>query len=148
MPRKKATVELPPKVEVAPKKEVEPAKPLTGRELLEKVKELKGAPKEEKARACGYVSKTPKRGERVNLMQFYKALIAAEGIELDGKTKEASPGRGGRTASYRVSVQKNGMLLIGAPYTRQMGLQPGDELTLKLGRKHIRLVTAGAEEEA
>ncbi|MBD2103324.1 AbrB family transcriptional regulator [Leptolyngbya sp. FACHB-261] len=138
MARKKAQVE-PPKPE--------PVKPLTGRELLEKVKDLKGASKEEKARACGYVSQTPKRGERVNLMQFYKALIAAEGIDLDGKGKEPGQGRGGRAASYRVSVQKNGMLLIGAPYTRQMGLQPGDELTLKVGRKHIRLMTVSGDEE-
>ncbi len=125
----------------------EPARPLTGRELLEKIKDLKGASKEEKARACGYTSQTPKRGERVNLMQFYKALIAAEGIDLDGKGKE--PGRGGRAASYRVSVQKNGMLLIGATYTRQMGLEPGDELMLKLGRKNIRLMAGseGDEEE-
>ena len=65
------------------------------------------------------------------------ALIDAEGIKLDGK--QNSNGRGGRSASYRISVQSNGNLLIGAAYTKQMDLQPGDEFEISLGRKHIHL---------
>jgi len=121
------------------------SKPLTGHALLEKVKALGDLPKEEKARHCGYYTVTKGGVERVNMMKFYNALIEAEGIELDGK--QAMNGRGGRSASYRISVQSNGNLLIGAAYTKQMSLQPGDEFEITLGRKHIHLKQVDAEDE-
>ncbi|NEP16881.1 MAG: AbrB family transcriptional regulator, partial [Leptolyngbya sp. SIO4C1] len=71
------------------------------------------------------------------LMKFLNALIDAEGIQLD--SSQSSNGRGGRSASYRITVQSNGNLLIGSAYTKQMGLKPGDEFEISLGRKHIRL---------
>lgn len=111
--------------------------PLIGEELLQKVRELETVSKEEKARACGYYTITKNGIERVNMMKFLNALIDAEGIELDS-TSNAN-GRGGRSASYRISVQSNGNLLIGSAYTKQMSLQPGDEFEITLGRKHIRL---------
>jgi hypothetical protein len=111
--------------------------PLTGEALLAKVKELDGLSKEMKAKECGYYTVTKKGVERVNMMKFLNALIDAEGIELDGK--QSTNGRGGRSASYRITVQSNGNLLIGAAYTRQMDLQPGDEFEISLGRKHIHL---------
>ncbi|MGB7441900.1 MAG: AbrB family transcriptional regulator [Coleofasciculaceae cyanobacterium] len=111
--------------------------PLTGEKLIKQVKELGNLSKEEKARACGYYTVTKNGVERVNMMKFLNALIDAEGIELDSKI--SSNGRGGRSASYRISVQSNGNLLIGSAYTKQMGLQPGDEFEITLGRKHIHL---------
>ena len=71
------------------------------------------------------------------MMKFLNALIDAEGIQLD--SSPSANGRGGRSASYRISVQQNGNLLIGAAYTKQMNLQPGDEFVITLGKKHIRL---------
>jgi bifunctional DNA-binding transcriptional regulator/antitoxin component of YhaV-PrlF toxin-antitoxin module len=44
-------------------------------------------------------------------------------------------------------VQFNGNLLVGKAYTAQLGLEPGDEFEIKLGRKQIKLVPAGAGEE-
>lgn len=111
--------------------------PLTGKELLKKVKELENLSKEEKAKACGYYTVTKNDVIRVNMMKFLNALIDAEGIQLD--SSQTSNGRGGRSASYRITVQSNGNLLIGAAYTKQMGLKPGDEFEISLGRKHIRL---------
>ncbi|MGD1807448.1 AbrB family transcriptional regulator [Dapis sp. BLCC M126] len=111
--------------------------PLQGEELLEKVKNLGNKSKEDKARECGYYTVTKSGVERVNMMKFLNALIDAEGIELDGK--QNGNGRGGRSASYKISVQSNGNLLIGAAYTKQMDLQPGDEFEISLGRKHIHL---------
>lgn len=111
--------------------------PLTGEALLKKVKELENLSKEEKARACGYYTLTKTGVERVNMMKFLNALIDAEGIQLD--SKQNGNGRGGRSASYRISVQSNGNLLIGSAYTKQMGLNPGDEFEISLGRKHIHL---------
>lgn len=56
-------------------------------------------------------------------------------------------GGGGRSASYRITVQSNGNLLIGSAYTKQMGLKPGDEFEISLGRKHIRLTQLGSGDE-
>jgi hypothetical protein len=111
--------------------------PLTGEELLQKVKELGSASKEEKARQCGYSTETKNGIERVNMMKFFNALIEAEGIQLDSKV--GGSGRGGRSASYKITVQSNGNLLIGAAYTKQMGLAEGDIFEISLGRKHIHL---------
>lgn len=120
--------------------------PLLGEELLKKVKELENVSKEEKAKACGYYTITKNHIERVNMMKFLNALIDAEGIQLDS-TPNAN-GRGGRSASYRISVQSNGNLLIGSAYTKQMGLHPGDEFEITLGRKHIRLKQMDDGDEA
>ena len=51
------------------------------------------------------------------------------------------------SASYRIHVQSNGNLLIGAAYTKQLGLKPGDELEINLGRKHIHLKQLTQEED-
>jgi hypothetical protein len=116
------------------KKKIEP---LTGEALLKKVKELESLSKEEKAKECGYYTITKNGIERVNMMKFLNALIDAEGIELDSTSN--TNGRGGRSASYRISVQSNHNLLIGSAYTKQMGLEPGDEFEITLGKKHIHL---------
>src|SRR6476469_7798695 len=119
--------------------------PLTGETLIKKVKELGNSSKEEKARACGYYTITKNGVERVNMMKFLNALIDAEGIELDSKSN--GNGRGGRSASYRISVQSNGNLLIGSAYTKQMGLKSGDEFEISLGRKHIHLKQLDMQEQ-
>jgi AbrB-like transcriptional regulator len=118
--------------------------PLEGEELVQKVKDLGDLSKEEKAKACGYCTFTKNGLERVNMMKFLNALIDAKGIELDITSN--GNGRGGRTASYRISVQSNGNLLIGSAYTKQMNLQPGDEFEITLGRKHIQLKQVDSEE--
>ncbi len=120
--------------------------PLVGEELLKKVKELEQLSKEEKAKACGYYTVTKNGIERVNMMQFLNALIDAEGIELDNTDK--MDGRGGRTPSYHTSVQSNGNIIIGSAYTKKIGLEPGDEFEINLGRKHIYLKKIEAEEVA
>ena len=122
-----------------------PVKPLTGQELIDKVKELDSYTREEKAKACGYYSLTKSGAPRVNMMKFMNALIAAQGIQFDNS--QNGNGRGGRSASYRITVQANGNLLIGSAYTKQMNLKPGDEFEITLGRKHIKLKQVGAEDE-
>jgi hypothetical protein len=120
--------------------------PLIGESLLKRVRELETLTKDEKARECGYYTVTKNGVERVNMMKFLNALIDAEGIELDGKMGANGRG-GGRSASYRISVQSNGNLLIGAAYTKQMDLKPGDEFEISLGRKHIHLKQLDQSEE-
>ena len=124
-------------------------KPLTGIDLLQKVGELSKEAKfskEEKAKACGYYTKTKNGVERVNMMKFLNALIDAEGIELDSSSE--GQGRGGRSASYKIRVQSNGNLLIGSAYTKKMGLESGDEFEITLGRKHIHLKQVGIMNES
>jgi hypothetical protein len=118
-----------------PKKE---RAPVTGKELLKKVEELKGTPKKEMARALGFVPYTKRGLERVKLASFMNALLEAKGIGFGGSS--GRDGRGGRSASYRIQVQQNGNLLIGAAYTREMGLEPGTEFEIQLRDKHIKLV--------
>ncbi|MBN3871291.1 MULTISPECIES: AbrB family transcriptional regulator [unclassified Nostoc] len=119
--------------------------PLLGEELLKKVKELESESKEDKAKKCGYYTITKNGIERVNMMKFLNALIDAEGIQLD--STPSANGRGGRSASYRISVQSNGNLLIGSAYTKQMNLKPGDEFLITLGKKHIRLRQVDPEDQ-
>lgn len=110
---------------------------LKGKALLKKVKELEHLSREEKAKICGYYTVTKKGVTRVNMIKFLNALADAMGLQLD--STQTGSGRGGRSASYRITVQSNGNLLIGSAYTKQMGLKPGDEFEISLGRKHIRL---------
>jgi hypothetical protein len=122
------------------KKKNEP-QPLSGEALLKKVKQLEHLSREEKARECGYFSINENGTERINRLKFQNALLDATGIKLD----EKGGTRGGRNASYRISVQANGNLLIGSAYTKKMNLQTGDEFIITLGRKHIHLRQVGDE---
>jgi hypothetical protein len=119
--------------------------PLKGEALLNRVKELDHLSREEKARQCGYYTVMEDGTERLNMMKFLNALIDAEGIDLDSHTADGS-GRGGRNATYRVTVQANGNLLIGSAYTKKMNLKPGDEFEISLGRRQIRLKQVGEDE--
>ncbi|HEY9621347.1 MAG TPA: AbrB family transcriptional regulator [Crinalium sp.] len=111
--------------------------PLTGKALLQKVKELSHLPRREKAKRCGYYTVGKNNQTRVNLADFFEALLAAKGTSLS--TEGAKDGRG-REPTYRVSVHQNGQIVIGATYTQKMGLKPGDEFEIRLGYKHIHLI--------
>lgn len=111
--------------------------PLVGKALLQKVKELAHLSKRETAKECGYYTLTKDGQVRVNLSGFYDALLEAKGINLDPES--GKDGRG-REPTYRVSVHKNGQIVIGSTYTQEMGLKPGDEFEIKLGYKHIHLI--------
>ena len=118
---------------------------LTGAELLAKVKDLGDVSKTDLATACGYVSKKKDGSDRVNFTAFYEALLNAKGIDLGGGS--AGVGKGGRKLSYTAKVQGNGNLLVGKAYTAMLDLQVGDEFEIKLGKKAIRLIPVGSEEE-
>ncbi|MEM8602512.1 MAG: AbrB family transcriptional regulator [Cyanobacteria bacterium P01_H01_bin.121] len=115
-------------------------KVLSGKELLQKVQSMNGK-RREIAIACGYTSKNGK----ADLAKFYEALLSAKGVQIDNGS---APSRRGREATYRATVQKNGQILIGAAYTKEMGLKPGTEFKLKLGYKHIHLIPVDAEDDA
>jgi hypothetical protein len=96
-------------------------------------------------RACGYVSTKKDGTERLNFTAFYEALLEAKGMSLGEGGGRG--GKRGRALSDITKVQFNGNLLVGKAYTAQLGLEPGDEFEIKLGRKQIRLVPVGGEVE-
>ena len=118
---------------------------LTGSDLLAKVKELGDVSKSDLVRSCGYVSNKKDGSERLNFTAFYEALLEAKGLSIGGGG--GGTGKGGRKLSYVATVQGNGNLLVGKAYTALLGLEPGDEFEIKLGRKQIKLLPAGAEAE-
>ncbi|MCP9902505.1 AbrB family transcriptional regulator [Cyanobium sp. Cruz CV13-4-11] len=101
---------------------------LTGSELLAKDKELGDASKSDSVRAAGYVSSKKDGGEQLSFTAFHEALLEAKGVSL---------GMNGG----------NGNLLFGMAFTGLLGLKPGDEFAIKLGKKQIRLIPAGTAEE-
>jgi hypothetical protein len=118
--------------------------PLTGRQLLQKVKELSNLPRRETAKQCGYYTVTKNNQTRVNLTDFYDAVLAAKGVPLE--PEGGKDGRG-REPTYRVSVHQNGQIVIGATYTQAMGLKPGDQFEIKLGYKHIHLIQVEGDKD-
>ncbi|MGR3280417.1 AbrB family transcriptional regulator [Acaryochloris marina NIES-2412] len=113
-------------------------KPLTGKDLVAKVKQLSDFTREEKAKACGYVATDKDGSERIKTIAFLNALLDAEGIDVDSQSSNGN-GMAGRQAAYKISVQSNGNLLVGKTYTKEMDLKPGDEFEISVGRKHIHL---------
>ncbi len=110
--------------------------PLTGKALLQRVKELSHLAKRETAKQCGYVKTSPSGAVRTDLSGFYDAVLSAKGVKLDETTRD----RRGKVATNKATVHKNGQLLIGSAYTKGMGLKEGDTFTIKLGYKHIHLI--------
>jgi hypothetical protein len=119
---------------------------LTGSDLLAKVKELGDASKSELVRECGYVSSKKDGSERLNFTAFYEALLEAKGMSL-GAGSAGGRGKPGRDLTYMAKVHFNGNLMIGKAYTDQLGLKPGDEFEIKLGRKQITLAPIGGPAE-
>jgi hypothetical protein len=64
-----------------------------------------------------------------------------------GSGSSTGKGKAGRSLSYIATVQGNGNLLVGKAYTGLLGLSPGEEFEIKLGKKQIRLVPVGGADE-
>ena len=120
---------------------------LTGTELLAKLKELGDVSKSDLVRSAGYVSTKKDGTERLNFTAFYEALLEAKGVTLGDGGGGGGKRRPGRSLSFNTKVQFNSNLLVGKAYTAQLGLEPGDEFEIKLGRKQIKLIPLGATEE-
>lgn len=117
--------------------------PLTGPELLAKVKSMGDASKTDLVRACGYVSTKKNGTERLNFTAFYGALLDAKGLDV-GSSKPS----GKRKLSFNATVQGNGNLMVGKAYTALLDLRPGDEFEIKLGRRNIQLIPVRSADEA
>ena len=124
-----------------------PAQPMVGDELLSFVKRNGNLSKTEMAQATGYVSTTKDGALRCNITAMTDALVQATGIVIGGASSGRGPG--GRKLSYTARVQGNKNLLVGAAYTKQLGLEPGAEFDIKISKQTgtIRLIPVGTSEE-
>ena len=111
---------------------------LVGKELLEKSKLLSNKSEDEIARGCGYIGPSG----RVLRKSFYRALIEAKGYKLRNKSNGRSGNRSsrGRQAEFKTKVHGNGNLLIGHTYTKQLGLEPGQEYKIDL-KKDSKIIS-------
>jgi hypothetical protein len=91
------------------------------------------------AQLAGYVKVLPDGRQRVLLAKYRDALLAAAGVAPIGK----APSKG-RPLSFRTKVLNAGHAVIGTPYLAQAGLEPGDEVEIKVNRGRI-VLSGGAE---
>ena len=110
---------------------------LAGLELVEFVKANEGLTQSELARGAGYTRVVDDR-EQILIKTFMDALLAARGIKI------AASKRPGKRANYKTSVHKSGIILLGASYSAKWGLEPGDELDIRLEDDGIKLVPVKA----
>ena len=120
-------------------------KPLTGKALLKRFAELEGMKKSDQAKACGYVKRSRTGKDQARLSAFMNALLEAKGVYLD--SRKSSTGKQGSSLSYRVQVQRNGLLMIGGGYTKKMGLKPGQSFEVHLRRQGLQLVSIDPAQE-
>ena len=85
--------------------------------------------------------------QRLEIVALYEALLETKGVSLGDGGGNGGKGRPGSSLSFATKIQFNGNLLVGKAYTAQLGLKPGDEFEIKLGRKQIQLIPLGATEE-
>ena len=101
---------------------------LTGKALLDKIKELGAVTKDVVARECGYVTVKKDGAERFQFTAMYEATMAAKGIEF----VPAETAKAGRKLSYKAVVQKSGNIIISKGYTAANGAEEGHEFTIEL----------------
>jgi hypothetical protein len=118
--------------------------PLTGDELLARIKELSpDLSHRDMARECGYVSPVvPEDGSvpRVRVKAFLQAWLRATGEIQDTQRQ--------RKLSYRTTVLAPGHAVIGRAYLERMGIEPGNQLSITVKRGAITLMPAEAAEDA
>ena len=86
------------------------------------------------AKGCEYIITKRDGSEQVTFTHFYEAPLEAKGHTLS-TAGSAGIGNGGRKLSYKAVLQVNGNLLIGKANTAMLGLEPGAEFDIKLGKR-------------
>lgn len=111
---------------------------LTGKKVLKFLEDNKQKTAKQLAIEAGYFTDVGEGKIRANVNAFYRAVLDAQGISV-GEDNDEQERKRGRDLSYIITVQQSGTLVIGAGYTKKMGLNPGDEFEIRLGRKRIYL---------
>ena len=107
---------------------------LAGIELVEFVRDNEGLTQSELALQAGYVKTVADGKQQILIKKFMDELLAARGVKI------SAPKRRGKRANYKTSVHKSGIILLGASYSAKWGLEPGDELEIRMEDDGIKLV--------
>lgn len=110
---------------------------LAGSELVAFVKANADMHPNQLAKKAGFVKTDDEGKSRVLVQQFYDALLAAQGLPI-----KRTSGRG-RPTLQQVSVQRNGIVVLGKRYTDRFGVKPGDTLEISMDDDAIHLVPVG-----
>lgn len=107
--------------------------PLTGTELLSKVKELNDAKISSLAKileATGYYTVKADGSTVQHKAAFYKAMSEAQ----VGEIHDDLPSRSGtgRAPTNRLTVGSNGVVALSACYSKQIGLEPGEKVKVEV----------------
>jgi hypothetical protein len=101
---------------------------LTGKALLDKIKELGDVTQDVVARETGYVVTKKDGAERFQYQALYQATLAAKGINF----APPASGKAGRKLPYKAVVQKSGNIIISKGYTELHGAEEGHEFKIEL----------------
>lgn len=112
---------------------------LTGKVLIKFVKDNPNLSKMDSAREAGYMRETRNGNIVPDPDRFYAALLEAHGTPVGSA-------RAGRAVSYEAHVNNNGALAVGAAYTKEFGVGPGDEFSIELQDDGIFLRLTGRVE--
>lgn len=108
---------------------------LTGQNLLDRLRLLDGLSTAEKAKACGYASRSESGCDRISYKAFYRACAEAAGAPLGEKKAK----RKQHQLSYEAGVLTTGAILVGNRYAEQLGLHPGDRVVLEVDGSGIHI---------
>lgn len=131
------------------------ASKLRGQELLDYVAENPGVVEKDLVIGAGYVSwvtdrETNEARPQVHTKQFYQELAMAKGVILPATVgRSAKAGRVGKGLSYLLkSNPKSGNVVITGGYTEQIGLTPGEKVTVEVIEEAGEIVIKKAEQPA
>jgi hypothetical protein len=123
------------------KRKTETPAPITGQELLDKVKseEVSKMTRSDAAIACGYwrfnKDVKGKQYKQARVDRFNKALVsAATGVDF------SKPNYAGRGQAKRLKVTSIGAVIVGEAYTRQLNWQIHDECSVTVDKKNNQFI--------
>lgn len=122
---------------------------LRGQDLLDYVKANQGVPEKELAAGAGYYTDLPDGGQQVNTKPFYQELSLAMGVvaptTLGKKTR--SGGGSGRGLAYNLKTnERSGNAVVTGGYLRQIGVHPGQRVSVEIVEEAAELVLKLAED--
>ena len=108
---------------------------LTGKELIDLVEGNSQLNEMQLARMAGYVRVTKAGREQVLVKQMYEQLLIAQGVKV-----KPAKARQGKSAQFKTTVHRSGIVLVGKVYAKKFGLNPGDSLQIVIEDDCIKLV--------
>ena len=126
------------------------AKKLTGADLIEYVKQNEGLPTKELAEGAGYFTVLPDGSIQVNSKPFLESLGSATGLLTPQTLGRTTPiGRRGKSLAYNLKTNEtSGNAVVTTGYLKQIGVEPGDRVTVEVVEEAGELVLKRWEGES